>query len=160
MTASLATFNMDFIHPPIPGQVHQYYGAIHNTQLLLPSVTELAQPKPKAKPILKKKKRESTTLYTAASTGNLQRLKDLLNERNNANQDQPVTGLTLLHFAASRGHLDIARCLCDEYGALTDVEDREGEASVKERSKGKNHSSVTHASHSFFWGGGVDRPPC
>ncbi|KAI8584460.1 hypothetical protein K450DRAFT_216522 [Umbelopsis ramanniana AG] len=126
MTASVAPFTMDFIHPPIPGQVHQYYGSIHNTQLLLPAITDHTSPKvsPKPKP---KPKRESTSLYTAASNGNLQKLKELLNENNNVNQDQPITGLTLLHFAASRGHLEVTRSLCEEYGALTDIEDREGE---------------------------------
>jgi Ankyrin repeats (3 copies) len=132
MTASVAPFTMDFIHPPIPGQVHQYYGSIHNTQLLLPAITDQASPKvsPKPKPKPKpqpKPKRESTSLYTAASNGNLQKLKELLNENNNVNQDQPITGLTLLHFAASRGHLDVTRSLCEEYGASTDIEDREGE---------------------------------
>jgi ankyrin repeat protein len=132
MTASLAPFTMEFIHPPIPSQVHQYYGSVHNSQLLLPSVTDRASPKLKPKPKPQpKKKHESTSLYTAASNGNLQQLKELLNERNNVNLDQPITGLTLLHFAASRGHLDVTRCLCEEYGALTDVEDREGEVSTR-----------------------------
>jgi hypothetical protein len=124
MTASLATFNLEFVHPPIPGQVHQYYGSVHNAHLQLPSITALAEPKTKPKT-----KSESGSLYTVASAGNIQRLKELLKERNVVNQDQPVTGLTLLHFAASRGHLEITRCLCEEFGALTDVEDREGEAS-------------------------------
>jgi hypothetical protein len=130
MTASVAPFTMEFIHPPIPGQVHQYYGSIHNTQLLLPSIPDHISPKvsPKPKP-QPKPKRESASLYTAASNGKLQKLKELLNENNNVNQDQPITGLTLLHFAASRGHLDVTRSLCEEYGALTDIEDREGEVS-------------------------------
>ncbi|KAG2174446.1 hypothetical protein INT44_006709 [Umbelopsis vinacea] len=127
MTASVAPFTMDFIHPPIAGQVHQYYGSIHNTQLLLPAMTAHTSPKVSPKP---KPKPESTSLYTAASNGNLQKLKELLNENNNVNQDQPITGLTLLHFAASRGHLEVTRSLCEEYGALTDIEDREGETAL------------------------------
>jgi ankyrin repeat protein len=133
MTASVASFHMDFVHPPVPGQVHEHYGSVHNAHLLLPSIPTVKKPKPKPKPV---KKHESASLYTAASTGNLQQLKNLLNESNDVNQDQPVTGLTVLHFAASRGHLDVVRCLCQDYGALTDVEDREGE--VKET---QDHSS-------------------
>lgn len=126
MTASVASAHMDFVHPPVPGQVHMHYGSVHNAHLLLPSIPTVEQPKPKPKPV---KKRESASLYTAASKGNLQQLKDLLNENNDVNQDQPVTGLTVLHFAASRGHLEVVHCLCQDYGALTDVEDREGEVS-------------------------------
>lgn len=127
MTASVASAHMDFVHPPVPGQVHMHYGSVHNAHLLLPSIPTVEQPKPKPKPV---KKRESASLYTAASKGNLQQLKDLLNENNDVNQDQPVTGLTVLHFAASRGHLEVVHCLCQDYGALTDVEDREGETAL------------------------------
>ena len=42
-----------------------------------------------------------------------------------------ATGMNPLHFAASRGHEEIARTLIDQAGAVVDIQDREGEVNMR-----------------------------
>ncbi|KAI7908065.1 uncharacterized protein BX663DRAFT_482298 [Cokeromyces recurvatus] len=46
------------------------------------------------------------------------------------NEPFPSTGLTCLHFAASRGHLNIVQCLVEEYLIDPDSTDKEGETAL------------------------------
>lgn len=50
------------------------------------------------------------------------------------NDPHPATGLTCLHFAASRGHLKIIQCLVEEYAVRVDSTDKEGEVCVEKKS--------------------------
>ncbi|KAF5370028.1 hypothetical protein D9758_001168 [Tetrapyrgos nigripes] len=79
------------------------------------------------------------SLYAAVSSGDLALLKKLFRnalESNHvesfslSNEASARTGLTALHAAASRGYLDIVQWLVEECGAITDMEDKEGEASA------------------------------
>jgi hypothetical protein len=58
-----------------------------------------------------------------------------------SNTPHPHTGLTPLHYAASRGHLDIARYLVDECGALVDMEDPSGETALHKAAY-KGHAAL------------------
>ena len=69
------------------------------------------------------------SLTTLAAAGNLLLLEELLERGADPNSPQPGTGLRPLHFAASRGHLNIVSRLV-EAGAAVDAVDKEGEACV------------------------------
>lgn len=47
-----------------------------------------------------------------------------------ANEPNPTSGLTPLHYAAKEGKLDVLKWLVEDVGALVEIEDREGEVSV------------------------------
>lgn len=135
----------EFVYPPVPGETHRYYGDVHNQQVRLPPVhlTSAAKSARKGPPsaltlsssVAEQQQQRKipqgleTDIYDASATGNLFLLRELL-IAHRANQPQPSTGLTPLHYAASRGHLDIVRCLLDEGGANIDLPDREGEVSM------------------------------
>ncbi|KAG2013500.1 ankyrin repeat domain-containing protein 50 [Coprinopsis cinerea AmutBmut pab1-1] len=79
------------------------------------------------------------SLCAAASSGDLPQLKRLFKTATETNNIQPFslandastrTGFTVLHSAASRGHLDIVVWLIENCGAMPDVEDREGETAL------------------------------
>ncbi|CAL1701431.1 unnamed protein product [Somion occarium] len=78
-------------------------------------------------------------LQSAAAAGDLKLLQSLF--RNTlqpgdvepfalANDASTRTGLTALHAAASRGHLDIVKWLIEDCGAIPDIEDKEGETAL------------------------------
>ncbi|RUS22788.1 hypothetical protein BC937DRAFT_86930 [Endogone sp. FLAS-F59071] len=132
----------EFVYPPVPGETHRYYGDVHNQQVRLPPVhlTPAAKSARKGPPSAltlsssaaeQQQQRKipqglETDIYNASATGNLFLLRELLTSHR-TNEPQPSTGLTPLHYAASRGHLDIVRCLIEEGGAVIDLSDREGE---------------------------------
>ncbi|EMD40637.1 hypothetical protein CERSUDRAFT_43468 [Gelatoporia subvermispora B] len=75
-------------------------------------------------------------LNAAAATGDLKCVQDAFRkavENDNvdpfslANDASPRSGLTALHTAARRGHINIVKWLMEECGAMSDVEDKEGE---------------------------------
>lgn len=78
-----------------------------------------------------KKIEQQKTLHSLASTGNLAIFKQVLqllpDPLKAVNDPHPSTGLTPIHFAASRGHVDIVRCLVEDYHVSVDSRDKEGE---------------------------------
>ncbi|KAF9646782.1 hypothetical protein BDM02DRAFT_3270758, partial [Thelephora ganbajun] len=96
-------------------------------------------PPPSRSPKQKPTQAQLEALYAAASSNDLRLLQKLFR---NACQDENVeefalandaavrTGLTALHAAASRGHLEIVRWLVEDCGAMPDMEDKEGETAV------------------------------
>ncbi|THH12226.1 hypothetical protein EW145_g143 [Phellinidium pouzarii] len=78
-------------------------------------------------------------LYTAGLSGNLTHLKNLVNEATSsgkfeafalANDASPRTGLTVVHAAASRGHMNALKWLIEDCGGIPDLEDKEGETAL------------------------------
>ncbi|CAG8559215.1 189_t:CDS:2 [Ambispora gerdemannii] len=130
----------DAVHPPVPGESHRYYGNIHVKQVKLPSTSST--------PNYHSQQRQSKedlsngadrTIYDATSTGNLARVQELLDPQGVAetshsfliaNEANQSSGLTPLHYAASRGHLEIVRYLIDTAGAIIDMEDPTGETAL------------------------------
>lgn len=47
-----------------------------------------------------------------------------------SNEADPATGLTPLHFAASRDHYEVVQWLVEKGGAIVDLEDRDGEVGI------------------------------
>ncbi|KAI8054157.1 uncharacterized protein B0P05DRAFT_303373 [Gilbertella persicaria] len=120
---------IDFCTPAVPGEVHKYYGYAHNKFIKLPHIPPPSQaPKKTAS-----KSKEHKTLRSVALSGNLALLRQFLqmvpDQLKAVNDPHPATGLTCLHFAASRGHLKIIECLVEEYAVRVDSTDKEGEAS-------------------------------
>ncbi|KAG0181013.1 hypothetical protein DFQ29_009547 [Apophysomyces sp. BC1021] len=120
---------IDFCTPPVPGEIHQYYGYSHNNFIKLPQLTSPV----KSNPLMNKKDKQ-LNLRTVASTGNLIMLKQILllvaDPLKAVNEAQSSTGLTPLHLAASRGHLDVVQCLIEEYEVSVDSRDKEGETAL------------------------------
>ncbi|KAF8314700.1 hypothetical protein DL93DRAFT_2097093 [Clavulina sp. PMI_390] len=99
--------------------------------LSIPVPTEPAVPTPSPAQL--------EAIYGAASSGDMTQLRRLFRT---AEEDQGIgafalandatsrTGLTPLHAACSRGHLEIARWLIEDCGAMADLEDKEGETGL------------------------------
>jgi hypothetical protein len=119
---------LDFCTPAVPGETHKYYGYSHNKYIKLPQLANLPPP-----PIVKQqnKSNELKTLRSVALSGNLALLRQFLqlvpDPFKAVNDPHPATGLTCLHFAATRGHLKIVQCLVEEYAVRVDSVDKEGE---------------------------------
>ncbi|KAG1121308.1 hypothetical protein G6F42_012552 [Rhizopus arrhizus] len=130
---------VDFCTPAVPGEVHKYYGYSHNKFLKLPhinpvhTVTNAPAPNASTKRSPSKSK-EHKTLRSVALSGNLALLRQFLqmvpDQLQAVNDPHPATGLTCLHFAASRGHLKIIQCLVEEYAVRVDSTDKEGETAL------------------------------
>ncbi|KAI9483523.1 MAG: ankyrin repeat-containing domain protein [Benjaminiella poitrasii] len=130
---------IDFCTPAVPGEVHKYYGYSHNKYIKLPHIISST---PNANNTSKKKllntnsklTKEKKTLRSVALSGNLSLLKQFLQMVSDpmkvVNEPYPSTGLTCLHFAASRGHLNIVQCLVEEYSINVDSTDKEGETAL------------------------------
>ncbi|KAF7727259.1 hypothetical protein EC973_007872 [Apophysomyces ossiformis] len=129
---------IEFCTPPIPGETHKYYGYTHNNFIKLPqaipsppSKVAIAQTKNKGQ---QKKQQQQNTLHSVASAGDLILIKQILillpDPLKAVNDPHPSTGLTPMHFAASRGHVDIVRCLVEEYDVSVDARDKEGETAL------------------------------
>ncbi|KAF8341513.1 ankyrin repeat-containing domain protein [Cantharellus anzutake] len=78
-------------------------------------------------------------IYAAASSGDIEQLRRLFDSAQEehgidgftlANEATSRTGLTPLHAACSRGHLEVAQWLIADRGAMADLEDKEGEAAL------------------------------
>jgi ankyrin repeat protein len=122
---------IDFCTPAVPGEIHKYYGYSHNKFLKLPHINPvhtITTPTAKRSP---SKSKEHKTLRSVALSGNLALLRQFLqmvpDQLQAVNDPHPATGLTCLHFAASRGHLKIIQCLVEEYAVRVDSTDKEGE---------------------------------
>lgn len=132
---------IDFCTPAVPGEVHKYYGYSHNKFLKLPHINPVhtvtnTPASNTAAAIAKRspsKSKEHKTLRSVALSGNLALLRQFLqmvpDQLQAVNDPHPATGLTCLHFAASRGHLKIIQCLVEEYAVRVDSTDKEGEVS-------------------------------
>jgi ankyrin repeat protein len=122
---------LDFCTPAVPGETHKYYGYSHNKYIKLPHINAI--PIINSSPTLKQqhKSKEHKTLRSVALSGNLALLRQFLqmvpDQLKAVNDPHPATGLTCLHFAASRGHLKIVTCLVEEYAVRVDSTDKEGE---------------------------------
>ncbi|KDQ64736.1 hypothetical protein JAAARDRAFT_236745 [Jaapia argillacea MUCL 33604] len=107
-----------------------------------PPAPELLHPQVPAPPALAARiasPAQLEALCAAASSGNLTLVQNLFhhakqNERIEAfelaNDASARTGLTALHGAASRGHLEVVRWLIEDCGALADGDDKEGETAL------------------------------
>lgn len=114
---------LEFCTPPVPGQRHEFYGNAHNNHIKLPVAIPHTT--------IQKTVSSNNTLHSIATSGNLALLKNILpflpTPQAAVNEPHPATGLTPLHFASSRGHFNIVKYLVDDYSALVDAKDREGE---------------------------------
>jgi ankyrin repeat protein len=127
---------VDFCTPAVPGEMHKYYGYSHNKYIKLPHISPTI---PSNKAVAAKKanvnkSKEHKTLRSVALSGNLALLRQFLqmvpDQLKAVNDPHPATGLTCLHFAASRGHLKIIQCLVEEYAVRVDSTDKEGEVCI------------------------------
>ncbi|CAO3628540.1 unnamed protein product [Mucor fragilis] len=130
---------IDFCTPAVPGEVHKYYGYSHNKFLKLPHINPVhtVTNAPASNAAAKRspsKSKEHKTLRSVALSGNLALLRQFLqmvpDQLQAVNDPHPATGLTCLHFAASRGHLKIIQCLVEEYAVRVDSTDNEGETAL------------------------------
>ncbi|GAA5857263.1 hypothetical protein JCM8547_009404 [Rhodosporidiobolus lusitaniae] len=91
-------------------------------------------------------------ISTAASNGDLERLKSLIAGNKGgdeagpsaftlANKTSPHTGLAPLHYAAQAGHVDVVQWLVEEAGAMPELEDAEGETPLH-RAAHRGHLDV------------------
>lgn len=122
-----ATSIITFCNPPVPGKSHEYYGSAHNQFIKLP--IKVIEQQKFARVLTAA---PNTTIHSIASSGNINLLKTFLeeakpNSQKIANERHPITGLTPLHFASSRGHYQVVQCLVEQYSTTIDLKDREGE---------------------------------
>ncbi|KAI8583114.1 hypothetical protein K450DRAFT_224287 [Umbelopsis ramanniana AG] len=114
----------EYITPPVPSDSHLWYGGAHQQGLRSTLTNE-----PEHINVYHHEIGNQTTditLFTASMTGNLAVLQELL-RTHDPNITQPSTGLSALHYASSRGHIQLVNYLLDDAGATVDLEDREGE---------------------------------
>ncbi|KAG0174666.1 hypothetical protein DFQ28_005264 [Apophysomyces sp. BC1034] len=143
---------MEFCTPPVPGETHKYYGYAHNNFIKLPQLATPPPSKPTVPPTKskgpQKKQPQQKTLHSVASAGNLILLKQILmilpDPLKAVNDPHPSTGLTPMHFAASRGHVDIVRCLVEEYSVFVDVRDKEGETALLKAAYAGHYRTVQY----------------
>ncbi|KAL5508001.1 hypothetical protein ACEPAH_5619 [Sanghuangporus vaninii] len=95
------------------------------------------------KPVVHAPAAQLDALYMAGLSGDLSLLKKLVAEATSSSQLEPFTlvndassrtGLTVLHAAASRGHLGVVKWLVEECGGIPDLEDKEGETALHKAS--------------------------
>jgi Ankyrin repeats (3 copies) len=117
----------EYITPPVPSESHLWYGGAHQQGLRSALTNEHEH-----MTVHEHEHGDQTTdmtLFTASMTGNLAVLQELL-RTHDPNITQPSTGLSALHYASSRGYIQLVDYLLDKAGANVDLEDREGEACV------------------------------
>ncbi|KAG0750016.1 hypothetical protein G6F62_000423 [Rhizopus arrhizus] len=135
---------IDFCTPAIPGEAHKYYGYSHNKYIKLPIVIPTP---PVTNTVKHNKSQEQKTIRAVALSGNLALLRQFLqivpDQLKAVNDPHPATGLTCLHFAASRGHLKIVQCLIEEYAVKVDSVDKEGETALMKAAY-NGHYHVVH----------------
>lgn len=143
LTSSIPSMRIpDAVHPPIPGESHRYYGNIHIKQVKLPSSNQALRGT-STNSIKYSDANDSTEsgldIHDATAAGKMERVKALLDPRGSgettssfllANEASSSSGLTPLHYAASRGHYEIVRWLIDAAGAIVDLEDQTGEVHI------------------------------
>src|SRR5581483_5501126 len=133
--ASLAMQIPEVVNPPIPGETHRYYGNIHQKQLRLPTSYNYNLRIATSYPRYSEDGsiEGDQDIHDAAAAGNFTRVKELLAPRGVettsafllANEASQSSGLTPLHYAASRGHLDSGKWLIDDAGAIVDLEEQD-----------------------------------
>ncbi|CAG8603852.1 7323_t:CDS:2 [Paraglomus occultum] len=129
----------DSVHPPIPGESHRFYGNSHIKEVKLP---ENAHSDLTNEHGLESSNQE-LNIHEAAAAGKLRKVQELFADGDNtksfllANNAKTTTGLTPLHYAASRGHFDVVKWLVDSAGAIVDLEDITGETALLKMGKQK-----------------------
>ncbi|KZV69854.1 ankyrin [Peniophora sp. CONT] len=108
-----------------------------------PTVTAASEETPVRSRAPEPTRAQLESLYAGASSGDLEGFQKLVSDVAKASECEPFalvndatsrTGLTPLHAAASRGHLDIVKWLIEGCGAIPDLEDKEGETAVHKAS--------------------------
>ncbi|CAG8504378.1 9831_t:CDS:10 [Racocetra fulgida] len=127
----------DSVYPPIPGENHRYYGNIHKKQVMLHSTANVRDfyDTSSLPRYFDNQNVMDMDIHDAAACGNIERVKDLLDPRGAGEttssfllaNEVSSSGLTPLHYAASRGHTDIVQWLVTDAGAIIDLEDQTGE---------------------------------
>ncbi|KAJ2961996.1 hypothetical protein NQZ79_g2755 [Umbelopsis isabellina] len=115
----------DFVTPPILSEPHAWYGSEHQ-QPLHSIFSRHCESLLASNDTTSDSAITEMNLFDAAMSGNLQSLTTLL-ETQAPDTIQSSTGLSPLHFASSRGHIEIVKHLLDIAGASVDIVDREGE---------------------------------
>ena len=117
----------EYITPPVPSESHPWYGGAYQQGLHSALISERehinVHEHGNGNQIT------DMTVFTASMTGNLAVLRELL-KTHDPNTTQPSTGLSALHYASSRGHIQLVNYLLDNAGATVDLEDREGEVYI------------------------------
>ncbi|KAF9199998.1 hypothetical protein BGZ49_009807 [Haplosporangium sp. Z 27] len=175
----------EFVHPPVPGESHDFYGDTHLSSIKLPASAAIHSPttSTQSRPsqfldplanievlnshssnshrnnrnpyeselsagtnlVEGAEQTEDDILWAKLVEGCINGQTDLVQEiltqspklQDSVDNISSATGMNPLHFAASRGHVDIVRILVDQAGAGVDIQDREGErgANVHQRDK-------------------------
>ncbi|KAK9720610.1 hypothetical protein K7432_004046 [Basidiobolus ranarum] len=140
----VASMIPEMVYPPVPGETHAFYGDHHNKGVKLPDRSHLKfndsnLPNPLNSEIPNQIQKEiNERLYIAAETGDANVMSELLEAMDAAtngspsgliNTPSPSTGLTALHYAASRGHLTLVQLLVDS-GSIVELPDKEGETAL------------------------------
>ncbi|CAG8467409.1 2995_t:CDS:2 [Acaulospora colombiana] len=135
----------DAVYPPIPGESHRYYGNIHIKQVKLPQNNQSLRgvsSYPQYSNV-EGLVGNDANIHEATAAGNMTRVKELLDPKGSgettssfllANETSSSSGFTPLHYAASRGHLEIVKWLIDAAGAIVDLEDQTGETALMKAS--------------------------
>jgi ankyrin repeat protein len=131
----MAVSLIEFCTPPVPGQSHKFYGNAHNNFIKLPITLQPVVPEaPSVAKSAPSNKANSNSLHSIVASGNLTLLNNILSvlpsPQKAVNDPHPITGLTPLHFASSRGHFEIVQCLVEQYSAIVDAKDKEGEVKI------------------------------
>ncbi|KAI9489636.1 hypothetical protein BDB00DRAFT_962087 [Zychaea mexicana] len=138
----MSTTIVEFCTPPVPGERHKYYGDAHNKFIKLPQLATTATTKTTVE------SSPHRTLHSLASSGSLPLFKRLLlhlpDPLKAVNDPHPSTGLTPIHFAASRGHVEIVRCLVEDYHVSVDSRDKEGETPLLKASYAGHYHVVQY----------------
>lgn len=115
----------NFVTPPILSEPHAWYGSEHQ-QPLHSILSRQCESLLASNDTINHSHITDINIFDAAMSGDLQSLIILL-ETQAPDSIQASTGLSPLHFASSRGHIEIVKHLLDIAGASVDIMDKEGE---------------------------------
>lgn len=87
-------------------------------------------PTSNAKPLTATPQHAHLELVEPAARGDLALVQELIDANKDPDKPNPTTGLRPLHYAASRGYLDICIALIEKAGAMVDGVDTEDEVCI------------------------------